>query len=174
MDKDNFDNFITLLTDSKESEKIRSLDLAIIKRLREDAFSTNPRYEAYLGKIGNEWVAYFITVISYSISLALPSLIMDEIFVSEKFRSMGVGAAMLNFCIRKAKKRDLCEIKIAVPARNKKAKKFFEYNDAFPTDLNCYKIDPSNTKIIKSPGKMTYADFLRKKRISKISCSAPE
>ena len=168
LSKENFDNLIILRTKFIGSEITRHLDTTIINRLKEDAFSKNPKYEAYLGKIGVDWVAYIIIIMSYSTFMASPCLFIDEIFVLENFRSLGIGAAMLQFCVRKAKKRGCGKIEITVPNRNKKAKSFFEFNRAVPNDTTCYQIDPFDTIIGKPSGKMTYADFMRCKSKNKI------
>src|SRR5271157_1016059 len=169
LSKENFDNFIDLRKRSLGSESSRYLDTAIINRLKEDAFSINHKYEVHLGKIGLDWVAYAIIIMSYSTFIALPSLSIDEIFVLDNFRSLGIGMAMFEFCVRKAKKRGCGKIELAIPNRNVKAKKFFEFNRAVPIDMTYYQIDPFDIKIEKSHGKMTFADFMRKKSKSKLA-----
>ncbi|MGD0080285.1 MAG: GNAT family N-acetyltransferase [Methanoregula sp.] len=168
LSKENFDNLIDLRTKFIGSERTRCLDTSIINRLKEEAFSKDSKYEAYLGKIGVDWVAYVIITMSYSVFIALPSLSVDEIFVLDKFRGLGIGRAMFEFCLRKAKKRGCGKIEIQVPNRNKKAKSFFEFNSAVQSDVTCYKMDPFDTIIGKPSGKMTYADFMRIKSKSKI------
>jgi GNAT superfamily N-acetyltransferase len=168
LSQENFDNLMDLRTKFIGPDRTRYSDPSIINRLKEDAFSKNPKYEAYLGKIGVDWVAYVIITMSYSTIMALPCLSVDEIFVLDKFRSLGIGRAMFEFCLRKAKKRGCGKMKITVPDRNKKAKRFFEFNGAVPGDVTCYQLDPFDTIIGKPSGKMTYADFMRLKSKIKI------
>ena len=149
LNDENFEDFIVLLKDSDESDRGRCPDNIMISRLREDAFSTNPKYEAYLGKIGLEWVAYLITTMSYSTFSALPGLTIDDIYVLDDFRELGIGKAMFEFCVRKARKRGCGSIEVAVPARNRIARKFFESNGAVPVDMSCYRIGLLDTKIGK-------------------------
>ncbi len=167
LSKENFDNLIYLRTKFIGSETWH-LDITVINRLKEDAFSKNPKYEAYLGKIGVDWVAYVIITMSYSTFMALPSIFVNEIFVLDKFRGLGIGRAMFEFCLRKAKKRGCGKIEIPVRNRNKKAKSFFEFNGAVPNDMTYYQMDPFDKIIGKPSGKMTYADFIRKKRTNKL------
>jgi GNAT superfamily N-acetyltransferase len=167
LSKENFDNFIDLRSKFLGSEKTLLIDAAIINRLKDDAFSINPKYEAYLGKIGLDYIAYAIFRISYSTLTALPSLFLDEIFVINNFRNLDIGMTLFNFCIRKAKKRGCCKIELAVSYQNEKAKFFFESNGAIPIGMTYYQIDPLDVKIGKPLGKMTYADFMRKKSKSK-------
>ncbi|WP_424028525.1 GNAT family N-acetyltransferase [Methanoregula sp.] len=169
LNKENFDNFIDLHKRYIESERTRYLDTTLINRLKKDAFLTNPKYEAYLGKIGLDWVAYVIIIISYSTFIALPSLSIEEIFVLNNFRNLGIGGALFEFCVRNAKKRGCGKIEISVPNRNEKAKFFFEFNRAIPIDITYYEIDFFDTKIGNPDGKMTYADLLRKRNKSKIT-----
>ena len=86
MNKGNFDNFGSLFSKYRASEGIRMPDTTLLSRLREVAFSKNPAYEVYLGKIGLECVAYVIIMMSYSMVIASPILIVDELFVLEDFR----------------------------------------------------------------------------------------
>jgi GNAT superfamily N-acetyltransferase len=169
LSEENFDNFVILLTRSRGMNKSRHPDLSIFDRLKEDAFSKNPHYEAYLGKIGPDWVAYVIFSKSYSTFAALPCLSIDEIYVLDDFRELGIGAAMFEFCVRKAKNRRYGKIEFWVPNQNKKAKNFFEFNGAVRVDSIRYQIDLSETKIGKPRGKMTYADVLRKKQAITLS-----
>jgi GNAT superfamily N-acetyltransferase len=169
LSEENFDNFIILLMRGRGLDKTRYPDITILDRLKEDAFSKHPKYEAYLGQIGPDWVAYVIITRSYSTFLALPGLSIDDIYVLDDFRELGIGAAMFEFCIRKAKQRGCGKVDLGVPNRNKKAKKFFEFNGAVPIDLTRYHIDLTETRIGKPRGKMTYADFIRKKRANKLS-----
>ena len=174
MNKENFDNFISLLREFKESEKNRYLNSTLINRLKEDAFSINPKYEVYLGKIGQDWVAYVIIVMLYSTLIALPSVSVEEMFVLDSFRSLGIGAAMLEFCIRTVRKKGCGKIEFMVPARNKKAKKFFEFNEAVLMDMSYYQMDLVGIKKIgTTPGKITHVDFIRKKRTNKLSLFIP-
>jgi len=163
LSKENFDNFIDLRTKFIGSDRTRLLDTTIINRLKDDAFSINPKYEAYLGKIGLDYVAYAAFKISYSTLMALPSFFLDEIFVVDNFRNLGIGMTMFDFCVRKAKKKGCGKIELAVPNQNEKAKFFFESNGAVPISMTYYQIDPLDIKIGKPFGKMTYADFMRKK-----------
>src|SRR5208337_3522243 len=144
--KENFDNFIVLYKKSIGSERSCYLDTTKINRLKEDAFSINPKYEAYLGGISLDWVAYAIIIKSYSTFTALPKLIIEEIFVVDNFRNLGIGTAMFEFCVRKAKKKSCGMIELTVPNKNEKAKFFFEFNGVIPVDTTYYQIDPFDTK----------------------------
>jgi ribosomal protein S18 acetylase RimI-like enzyme len=169
LNKENFDNFIDLHTKYLGPERSRYLDTTIINRLKEDAFSINPKYEAYLGKIGVDWVAYAVIIISYSTVIALPSLSIDEIFVLNNFRSLGIGMSMFEFCARQAKKRRCGKIELEIPNWNTEAKKFFKFYRAVPIDTTHFQIDLSDIKIGKPLRKITFADFLRKKSKSKLA-----
>jgi GNAT superfamily N-acetyltransferase len=169
LSKENFDNFIDLRTKFIGSDRTRLLDTTIVNRLKDDAFSINPKYEAYLGKIGLDYVAYAAFKISYSTLMALPSFFLDEIFVIDNFRNLGIGMTMFDFCVRKAKKKGCGKIELAVPNQNEKTKFFFESNGAVPIGMTYYQIDPLDIKIGKPLGKMTYADFMRKKSKSKLA-----
>ena len=169
MNKENFDSFIDLLSRCRESNKNHSLDIPMINRLKEDAFSITPKYKAYLGKIGLDWVAYAITIVSYSTFMALPDLSIEEVYVLGNYRNLGIGAAMLKLCVRKARKKGCGNVNLVVPVGDKKSKIFFEFNGAVPANYISYKIDPYASKIGKSERKLTYADFIRKKKVARLS-----
>jgi GNAT superfamily N-acetyltransferase len=161
---ENFDHFVALLTRSRGLDKTRHSDIAILERLKEDAFSVNPKYEAYLGKIGVDWVTYVTVTKSYSTSSGLPGLSIDDLYVLDGFRDLGIGAAMFEYAVRKAKKRGCGRIDLDVPTRNKKARKFFEFNGAVAIDSTRYTMDLSDIKVGKPRGRMTFADFIRKRQ----------
>lgn len=168
LNKENFDNFIDLLSRCRESNKIYSLDIPMINRLKEDAFSINPKFEAYLGKIGLDWVAYAIIIVSYSTFMALPDLSVEEIYVLGDYRNLGIGAAMLKLCARKAKKKGCGKIELTVPHRNKKIKNFFEFNGAVPTDRTCFQMDLT-TPIGNTSRTTTFTDFVIRKDKNKLA-----
>ena len=72
-----------------------------------------------------------------------------SLFVLEDFRDLGIGFTLFEFCMRKAKKKGCGRIEVAVPGRNKKARKFFESNGAVPVNMTCYQISLLDTKIGK-------------------------
>jgi ribosomal protein S18 acetylase RimI-like enzyme len=169
LNKENFDNFIDLIKKNTDLKESRYLNTAKINRLNENAFSSHPSYEAYLGRISIDWVAYASIVTSYSTFMALPKFVIEEIFVSQNFRNLGIGTAMVEFCIRTAKKKECGIIELSIPNNNKKAKNFFEFNGVIPIDTTYYQIDPYSTKIGRPLGKMTYTDFMRKNRKNQLT-----
>jgi ribosomal protein S18 acetylase RimI-like enzyme len=177
LNKENFDNFIDLIRKNTGSKESHNLDTGKINRLKENAFSSPPRYEAYLGRICVDWVAYASMVTSYSMVMALPRLVIEEIFVSQNFRNLGIGTAMVEFCIRTAKKKECEIIELSIPNNNKKAKNFFDFNGVIPVDSTYYQIDSYTTKIGRPLGRMTYTDFMRNKKknqLSRLNSRIPE
>jgi GNAT superfamily N-acetyltransferase len=168
LNKENFGNFIDLNKKNEGLTGSQYLDTTKINRLKEDAFSSHPKYEAYLGRICVDWVAYASIVTSYSTFMALPKLVIEEIFVLNNFRNLGIGTAMFDFCVRNAKKRGCGIIELSI-FNNEKAKKFFDFNGAIPVDTTFYQINPHAKRIKKAPGKMTFTDFMRGKNKNRLS-----
>lgn len=177
LNKENFDNFIDLIKKNIGPKESRYFDAAKINRLNENAFSSYPLYEVYLGRICVDWVAYASIVTSYSTFMALPKLVIEEIFVSQNFRNLGIGTSMIEFCIRTAKKKKCGIIELSIPHNNEKAKNFFDFNGVIPINTTHYQIDPYSIKIVRHLEKMTYTEFMRKNRknqLTRINSRIPE
>lgn len=124
----NFNEFLYLVEKLAEYEKLDPPDREAKNRLRKDAFSKNPKYEAYLAKIGDKYIAYLIFFMNYSSFLALPVLYLEDIFVLEKYRKRGIGQLLFNFCVKIAKERNCGRIEWHVLDWNKPGINFYEKN----------------------------------------------
>ena len=105
VDDGNFDEFFSLVEKLAEYEKQNQLDKQVKLRLKQDALSEKPRFEAYLTKLNNRYIGYFIFFMTYSSYLALPTLYLEDIFVLEELRGKGIGQKMFQFCIQQAKEK---------------------------------------------------------------------
>jgi len=56
VDADTFDDFLGLIDKLAEFEKLAPPDEEARKRLRADYLSDKPKYEAFVGKIGDKWL----------------------------------------------------------------------------------------------------------------------
>jgi len=138
---DNFRDLLRLIEGLAKFEKLAPPDKAAKRRLRRDSLSKNPRCEAYLGRLGSRYVAYVILYFTYSSFRALPTLYLEDIFVLEEYRRRGIGQAMFDLCVERAKKEGCGRIEFTVLDWNKSAQRFYEKNNAEKTDWSFYRIN---------------------------------
>jgi ribosomal protein S18 acetylase RimI-like enzyme len=125
-----FDEFLALIDKLAEYEKLVPPDGNAKKRLRIDCLKDKPKYEAYVGKIGNKCVSYVIYFFTYSSFLALPTLFIEDIFVLGDYRRQGIGKKMFDHCRKIAKRKGCGRIEFIVLKWNKLAQAFYEKNKA--------------------------------------------
>jgi len=138
---DNFQDLLLLIEELAKFEKLTPPDKAAKRRLRRDALSKNPRCEAYLGRLDSKYVAYVIVYFTYSSFRALPTLYLEDIFVLEEYRRQGIGQAMFDFCVKRAKKEGCGRIEFTVLDWNKSAQRFYEKNNAEKTEWSFYRLN---------------------------------
>ncbi len=129
----NFEEFLDLIIKMAEFEKVEAPNLVARKRLKRDAFSKNPRYEAFLAKQNLEYVGFMIIYPTYSSFLALPSLFLEDIFVLKEFRKQKIGQKMFDYCVALAKKRGCGRMEWWTMNWNAPAINFYKKNKATKT-----------------------------------------
>ena len=125
---ENFVDFLGLINKLAEYEKLAPPDEEAKRRLRRDCLSDKPKYQAFIGKVGDKYVSYVIFFFTYSSFLALPTLFLEDIFVLEKYRRQGVGKKMFDFIKETAKREGCGRIEFNVLKWNKLAQEFYEKN----------------------------------------------
>jgi GNAT superfamily N-acetyltransferase len=125
-----FDDFLGLIVKLAEYEKLMPPNDGAKERLRADCLSANPRYKAFMGKIGETSVSYVIYFFTYSSFLALPTLFIEDIFVLEEYRRRGIGQVMFNSCKEIANREGCGRIEFTVLKWNKSAQEFYNKNKA--------------------------------------------
>jgi GNAT superfamily N-acetyltransferase len=128
VDGENFDAFLGLIDKLAEYEKLAPPDRAARQRLRQDCLADKPKYQAFLGKAGNQYVSYVIYFFTYSSFLAQPTLFLEDIFVLEEHRGNGVGEKMFGFIKETAKREGCGRIEFTVLKWNKSAQEFYHKN----------------------------------------------
>lgn len=139
--KGNFDDFLFLVERLAEYEKLSPPDADARRRLRRDCLSKRPGFEAYLGRFGDEYVAYVIYLYTYSSFLARPTMFIEDVFVQEKFRKRGIGQKMWELCVRRAKETGCGRLEFIVLDWNKPAQKFYEKNKAKRMNWHFYRLE---------------------------------
>jgi GNAT superfamily N-acetyltransferase len=135
-----FNDFLGLINKLANYEKLPSPSEEAKNRLRRDCLSTNPKFQAYIGRIGNKSVSYVIYFFTYSSFLALPTLFLEDIFVLEEYRRHGVGQKMFDFIKESAKLEGCGRIEFTVLKWNKLALQFYEKNKAKRLEWYLYRV----------------------------------
>ena len=125
-----FNDFLGLIGKLAEYEKLALPDEEAKKRLRMDCLSDKPKYQAFIGKVGDKPVSYVIYFFTYSSFLALPTLFLEDIFVLDEYRRHGIGKKMFDFLKEIAKREGCGRIEFTVLKWNKSAQEFYEKNGA--------------------------------------------
>jgi len=140
VDAENFEAFLGLIDRLAEYEKLAPPDQAARERLRRDCLADKPRYQAFLGKVGSQYVSYVIYFFTYSSFLALPTLFLEDIFVLEEYRRNGVGKKMFDFIKETAKREGCGRIEFTVLKWNKSAQEFYAKNGAKCLEWYFYRV----------------------------------
>ena len=126
----NFDDFINLIIKLAEYEKLAPPDTNAKSRLQEDCLSDKPKYSAYIATVEGKPAAYIIYFFTYSSFLALPTLFLEDIFVLDEYRKLGVGKRLFDFIKQTAKQAGCGRIEFTVLKWNKLAQDFYAQNKA--------------------------------------------
>lgn len=144
LSKGNFDNFVYLIKKLAEYEKLEPPNKKAVKRLKKDGLSNNPKFEAFLSRINNDYVGYIIYFMAYSSFRALPTLFLEDFFVIEEYRKKGIGQKMFDFCVKQAKARKCGRIDLCIFDWNTPSINFFEKNNAKRLNYLFYRINLVN------------------------------
>jgi GNAT superfamily N-acetyltransferase len=128
--EDTFNDFLSLIDKLAEYEKLFPPDEEAKRRLLHECLSEKPKYEAFIGKVGDKPVSYIIYFYTYSSFLALPTLFLEDIFVLNEYRRHGIGQKMFEFLKETAKREGCGRIEFTVLKWNKSAQDFYEENRA--------------------------------------------
>ena len=137
---ENFDDFLGLINKLAEYENLAPPDEEAKRRLRRDCLFDKPKYQAFIGTVGDEYVSYVIFFFTYSSFLALSTLFLEDIFVLEKYRRQGVGKRMFDFLKETAKREGCGRIEFTVLKWNKLAQEFYEKNKAQRLEWFLYRL----------------------------------
>ncbi len=141
INSENFEDFILLIEKLADYEQLSPPDAEAKARLRRDGLSAEPKYEAYIGRLGEDPVSYLIFFMTYSSFLALPTLYIEDIFVLEEYRRRGIGQRLFELCVGLAKERGCGRLEFCVLTWNEPAIKFYEKNNAQRLGWYFYRLD---------------------------------
>lgn len=124
-------DILRLVNELAEFEKLSPPDKMAQSRLIRDAFSSNPPYRILLADYKGQTAGYSFYFFTYSSFLARKSLYLEDIYVSEKYRNLGIGKLFFEKLIRIAEKNKCGRMEWVVLDWNVNAIKFYEKLDAF-------------------------------------------
>jgi GNAT superfamily N-acetyltransferase len=124
--KSDSDEIIRLIRELAYFEKLVPPDDNDSKRLLKDAFSKIPRFKILVAESGDELVGYAFYFFTYSTFLAKPTLYLEDIYISEKYRSKGLGKDLFLELKSIARKEKCGRMEWIVLDWNKNAISFYE------------------------------------------------
>ncbi len=87
-------------------EKLTPPEEAAKGRFIADGYERNPpRFEVWLAEVSEKSVGYILIFETYSTFLCRPTLYLEDLFVLPEFRRQGIGAELLEFCVKLARER---------------------------------------------------------------------
>lgn len=121
-----FPEFLHLLEALACYEHLNPPDDAARSRLKSDLLQDHPRYEAYLGRLGDVAVGFVTFFFTYSTFLARPTLYLEDLFVLEQYRGHGLGGRLFDFCRNEARIRGCGRMDWMVLTWNEPSIPFYE------------------------------------------------
>ena len=123
---------IGLITELAHFEKLTPPNKSAKHRLINDAFGRNPKFYILLAETDGKITAYAFYFFTYSSFLAKQTLYLEDIFISEKYRRIGIGEKLFEELKIIAKKKKCGRMEWCVLDWNKKAIVFYDSLGAKP------------------------------------------
>lgn len=119
------DQFLTLVRELANYEKLPPPGKDETRRLRRDAFGRRRKFDLVMGFSGSNAVAYAVYFMTYSTFLARPTLYLEDIFVLPEFRRQGVGTSIFSMLGKIASRRGCGRMEWSVLKWNETALDFY-------------------------------------------------
>ena len=116
--------FVRLLVSLAEFEKLKPPATAARRRIVQDTFERK-RINLLIATRAKEPIGYALYYYTYSSFLAKPTLYLEDLFVLEEFRRLGVGKSLFLRCVREAANQGCGRMEWSVLNWNTKAIKFY-------------------------------------------------
>src|SRR5690349_2793509 len=130
--KQDFESVFRLINELAEFEKLTPPDSKAKKRLIKDAFGKKPAYKLLVAEFDKDIVGYAFYFFSYSSFLAKKTLYLEDIFVTEQKRKLGIGKLFFEKLTQIAEKENCGRMEWCVLDWNKKAIDFYNKLGARP------------------------------------------
>lgn len=131
---DDAELILQFIRELAEYEELSHEVVATAEDLKATLFQDSPPAEVLLGFSGGEPAAFALFFTNYSTFLAKPGIYLEDLFVRETFRGMGIGKAMLAEVAAKAAERNCGRLEWSCLDWNEPAKGFYSGLGAVPMD----------------------------------------
>lgn len=130
--KTDFKHVIKLITELADFEKLTPPDKKAVKRLFKDAFGKNPVFRMLVADSDGVISGYAFYFYSYSSFLAKKTLYLEDIFITESKRNLGIGKLFFGKLVKIAEKNNCGRMEWCVLDWNKNAIDFYNKLGAKP------------------------------------------
>ncbi len=128
------EQIIKLIVELADFEKLAPPDEDARKRLIKEAFSLNPCFEILVADKKGEILGYAFYFFTFSSFKALKTLYLEDIFITQKYRSSGIGKLFFKELKDIASKNKCGRMEWCVLNWNVNAIKFYNKLGAKPMD----------------------------------------
>ncbi len=130
--KTDFENVFKLIVELAHFEKLAPPSKTAKKRLFYDSFGSKRKNNILVAQAENEIVGYAFYFFTYSSFLARKTLYLEDIFISHKYRTKGIGKQIFKELIKTAEKEKCGRMEWCVLDWNKNAIRFYNKLGAKP------------------------------------------
>jgi len=125
---------LQLVRELAEFERLLHEVTATEAQLRDELFGPKPRAEVVMARIGEEVAGFALYFHNFSTFLGKAGLYLEDLYVRDKFRGHGCGAALLQYLARLAVERGCGRFEWWVLNWNQRAIDFYKSLGAVPMD----------------------------------------
>ncbi|MCX6164519.1 MAG: GNAT family N-acetyltransferase [Ignavibacteriae bacterium] len=117
---------IRLINELAEFEKLEPPDYTAVKNLIKDIYTKNSPIKVLVAEYDKQLIGYAFYFFTYSTFLAKRTLYLEDIYISNEYRSKGIGKIFFNELLKTAKKNKCGRMEWHVLDWNINAIKFYE------------------------------------------------
>lgn len=141
--------FVRLLVSLAEFEKLEPPSPAAQRRILKDVFERK-RVNLFVATRAGAPVGYALYFYTYSSFLARPTLYLEDIFVLEEFRGLGVGKSLFLRCVKEAIKHGCGRMEWSVLTWNSRAIRFYRKLGARRlTEWSVFRLNKKSLRALK-------------------------
>jgi len=130
--KSDFEDVFKLIVELAHFEKLKPPSKSAKKRLFNDSFGRKKKNNILVSTLSKDITGYAFYFFTYSSFLARKTLYLEDIFISQKYRSKGTGRMIFKELVNIAKKEKCMRLEWCVLDWNKNAIKFYDKLGAKP------------------------------------------
>jgi diamine N-acetyltransferase len=135
-----------------EYEKLADQVVADEALLRESLFGPRPAAEAVIAYLGDEPAGFAVFFSNFSTFVGRGGIYLEDLFVEPKFRSKGIGKALLVYLAKLTRERGWARLQWAVLDWNEPAIQFYRSLGAQPLDdWTVYRVSGAELEKLAGP-----------------------